>query len=345
MSERPIKFGVVGLNHGHVYGMIKGLLDTHQAECVGYYAQEPELQAQMKRAFPTVPLCKSEDELIENPDISLICSASINNERANLAVKSLRHGKHFFVDKPGATTLAQIDEIEKAQKETGKCWFVFFAERLGDGSSKKALEMIHEGVIGKVVNFIGLGPHKFRRPTRPPWMFVHDQYGGILNDIASHQIEMFTHIVRGKPEVVSSRVGNFGTHDVPDFEDFGDATFSSPSGSTAYIRVDWFTPETMPTFGDIRNIIIGTKGMIELRKTVDFTVDGNRHTGRQLLFATHDQEPQRMTCEDCKGAFNIQLVQDIRDGVNRCVPHDLSFAACRAILEAQTRAIRIKPSP
>jgi predicted dehydrogenase len=341
MPEKPIKFGVVGLNHGHVYGMIKGLLDTEQTECVGYFAKEPDLQAQMRKPFPNVPLVRSEDELLENPEIDLICSASINNERADLAVKAMKHGKHFYVDKPAATTLEQVDRIEKAQKETGKCWFVFFSERLGDGASKKALEMIQGGSIGKVINFIGLGPHKLRRPTRPAWMFNHDQYGGILNDIASHQIEMFTHLVKAKPSAVSSRVGNFGTHDVPDFEDFGDATFSSPCGATAYIRVDWFTPETMPTFGDIRNIIIGTKGMIELRKTVDFTVDNNRHTGRQLLFATHDQEPQRMTGEDCKSSFNLELVRDIREGVNRCVPHDLSFAACRAILEAQTRAIRI----
>lgn len=342
MPEKSIKFGVIGLNHGHIYGMIKELLNTQQAECVGYFAKEPELQAQMRKPFPNIPLARSEDELLENPEIDLICSASIHNERADLAIKAMKHGKHVYVDKPGATTLEQIDRIEKTQKETNKCWYVFFSERLGDGSSKKALEMIHRGVIGKVINFIGLGPHKFRRETRPPWMFVHEQYGGILNDIASHQIEMFTHIIREKPILASSRVGNFATHDVPDFQDFGDATFSSHSGATAYVRVDWFTPESMPTFGDIRNMIIGTKGMIELRKKVDFAVDNNRHTGRQLLFATHDQEPQRITCEDGRDQFHRELVQEVREGVNRSTPHDLSFAACRAILEAQTRAIRIK---
>ncbi len=169
-------------------------------------------------------------------------------------------------------------------------------------------------------------------------MFVPEQYGGIINDIGIHQVEMFTHLGGGKPTVGSSRVGNFGNQDIPTFQDFGDATYTAPNGATAYVRVDWFTPETMPTFGDIRNIIIGTEGMIELRKTVDWAVDNSRFTGNQLLLATNKKEPHRISCEDIPITLFDDILNDVEERQNRSVSHELSFAACRATQEAQSRA-------
>ncbi|MBI4028603.1 MAG: Gfo/Idh/MocA family oxidoreductase [Verrucomicrobia bacterium] len=336
-----IKFGVIGLNHSHVFAMVDGLLKTGQAECVAYFAPEKELQAQMQKASPQIPLARNAAEILENPDIQLVCSASINNDRGPLAVQAMRHGKDFFVDKPAVTTLSDLDEIERVQRETGRLWFVWYGERLMDPASQKGIELLESGVIGRLVNFIGLGPHKLRRPTRPAWMFVPEQYGGIINDVGIHQIEMFTHLGGGKPTVTSSRLGNFGTPDIPSFHDFGDATLTAPNGATAYVRVDWFTPESMPTFGDIRNILVGTKGMMELRKTVDLAVDNNRFTGHQLLLVTNEKAPHRISCEGIKVTLYDDIIRDVRERQNRCVPHAASFAACRATLEAQSRAIRL----
>jgi predicted dehydrogenase len=338
VATEKIKFAAIGLNHGHVYAMIKGLLNTGKAECVSYFTEEPENQAQMLRAFPNVPLAQSESQILENPEIQLICSASINDQRASLAVKAMQHGKDFFVDKPGATTLSQLDEIERVQKLTGRSWFVWYSGRLIDPTSHKALELIRNGELGRIVNFIGVGPHKLNRHKRPAWAFQEDQYGGILNDLGIHLLDMFTHISGEKLKVVSSRLGNFGHPDLPTFQDFGDATLSGANGMTGYIRVDWFTPETMPTFGDIRNMIIGTKGMIELRKKVDLAVDNNRFTGAQLLLATHEKEPQRILCEPIESKFFHSMVQDVIEKQNRSVTHSESFAATRTALEAQALA-------
>lgn len=335
-----MKFGVIGLNHGHIYAMVDGLLKTGDAECIAYYAKEEDLRERMRKVYPSVPLARDEKEILENPEIQVICSASINNERGPLAVQALRHGKDFFVDKPAVTTLAQLDEVERAQRETGRSWFVWYGERLMDPASRKAIELIGDGVIGRIVNFVGLGPHKLTRRNRPDWMFVPGQYGGILNDIAIHQVEMFTHLCGGKPTVIASRVGNYGNRDIPTFQDFGDATLSGPDGSTAYVRVDWFTPESLPTFGDIRNIIVGTQGMMELRKTVDLAVDNNRFTGHQLLLTTNEKPPHRIPCGDAKVTLYQDLVRDVLGGQNRAVPHPGSFAACRAALEAQAGAIK-----
>jgi predicted dehydrogenase len=290
---------------------------------------------------PGVPLARSEAEILENPEIQLICSGAIFGERGDLTVRAMRHGKDVFIDKPPMTTVAQLEAVERAVRETGRLWFVLFGERLQDRSSIKALELINGGVIGRVVNFIGLGPHRLLRPTRPDWFFVPEKYGGIINDIGIHQVEFFTHLGGGQPKVVASRIGNFNNRDIPTFQDFGDATLTAPNGIAGYIRVDWLSPEGLGTWGDIRNIFVGTNGYIELRKTIDLAVDPKRFTGNQLFVTTRENAPQRITCNDVKVTLFEDVIRDIRERKNRAVPHEGSFAACRAALEAQARAERI----
>ena len=62
---------------------------------------------------------------------------------------------------------------------------------------------------------------------------------------------------------------------------------------TGYIRVDWFTPEGLPDWGDGRLTILGTEGYIELRKYIDiggapgidhlFLVDAQGRAAHRLL--------------------------------------------------------------
>jgi predicted dehydrogenase len=336
-----IKFGVIGLNHGHIYWMIKGLLSTGKAECIGYFADEPELQKEMKRAFPSIPLVKNEEEIFNRSDVQLICSASRNDLRSNIAIRAMKAGKDVFVAKPGATTLEQLNEIEKTQKETGRSWFVWFCERLADPTSQKAIEIIESGKIGKLVNFIGLEPHKLNRSQRPSWMFISDQYGGILNDLGIHPLEMFCQLAKGKVTIDFSRVGNFANRDI---QDFGEVLLKSESGTTCYIRTDWVSPETVPTYGDIRQIIIGTEGMIELRKTVDLAVDNARFTGHQLLLATHLEEPQRIQCEKKVDVIFENIIADIESRTNSTIPHTISLMSTRLALQAQLNAQTIRDS-
>jgi predicted dehydrogenase len=337
-----IKFGVIGLNHGHVYWMIKGLLGTGKMECVGYFAEEPELQTEMKRAFPLIPRVTTMEELLGNSEVRLICTAARNDLRAQIAIRAMKAGKDVFVDKPGATLLSDLVEIEKVQRETGKSWFVWFCERLPDPSSDKALELIRKGTIGQVVNFIGLGPHKINRSQRPKWFFEPQQYGGLINDLAIHSTEMFCQIV-GESDIVlqSSHLGNFRNRDLKDFYDFGDLYLKSSSGITAYIRTDWLTPETMPSFGDSRQIIIGTEGMIELRKTVDLGVDNTRFTGHQLILATHQEAPHRFSFDKKSEKIFEEIVSDVLLGKNQSIPHQTSFLATRLALQAQAQAEKL----
>jgi predicted dehydrogenase len=78
---------------------------------------------------------------------------------------------------------------------------------------------------------------RFNRAIRPAWFFELAKFGGILNDIASHQIDQFLRFTGSQDgRIVASSTGNFGTPDFPDFQDFGDILLES-DGAAGYVRV------------------------------------------------------------------------------------------------------------
>ena len=242
---------------------------------------------------------KDEREILEDPKIQLVVSAAIANERAPLGVRVMRHGKDYMADKPGITTLEQLEEVRRVQAETKRIYSICYSERLENRATVKAGELVKAGAIGRVVQTVGLGPHRINVPTRPAWFFVRERYGGILCDIASHQFDQFLFFTGStKAEVVASQVANVNHPQHPGLEDFGDALVRGDGGS-GYIRVDWFTPGGLETWGDGRLTILGTDGFIEIRKNIDLAGrEGGNH-----LFLVDQKETRHVDCTDVAAAL------------------------------------------
>ena len=144
--------------------------------------------------------------------------------------------------------------------------------------------LIEQGAIGKVMQVIGLGPHRLSAPSRPGWFFEKEKYGGILCDIGSHQIEQYLFYSGAQDAaVVRSNIANFAHPEYPELEDFGEAMLVGDNGTTNYFRVDWFTPDGLGTWGDGRTTILGTEGFIELRKYINI---GAQPGGDHLFLQT-----------------------------------------------------------
>ena len=107
---------------------------------------------------------------------------------------------------------SNLAEIAKTVESTNRIFSIDFSERFEVPSVQVAFDLIQKGEIGKVVQTIGMGPHRLNLPTRPDWFFDYDKYGGILCDIASHQIDQFLFFTGStQAEIVSSSTGNFCT--------------------------------------------------------------------------------------------------------------------------------------
>lgn len=329
-------FGTIGINHGHIYDQTKVMLEAG-CRLTSFYAPEDDLAAAYVKAFPQATRVGDERAILEDPEIRLVLGAGILAERAPMAVRAMRQGKDVMLDKPGATSLEQLRELRETQAETGRIFSILYSEHYTQRSTIAAGELVRQGAIGRVIQTIGLGPHREGNYPRPDWFYKRALYGGILCDIGSHQVEQFLFFTGSdRAEIVASQVGNFAHPDKPEFEDFGDMLLTSDHAS-GYIRVDWFTEDGLPTWGDGRLFLLGTEGTIELRKYVDIT----GRPGGDHLFLVDGKGVRHIDCSSTKITYGEQLRDDVLNRTETAMPQAHCFLATEIALMAQVGAKRI----
>jgi predicted dehydrogenase len=332
-----IKFSVIGLNHGHITSMTTAVM-RGGGDLALVYAREPELIAQFTKQFPMATVARSEREVLEDPSTQAVLSAAIPDERAPLGIRVMRAGKDFIADKPGITTLDQLADVRRVQADTKRIYSIVYSERFENRATIRAGELVKAGAIGRVVQTIGLGPHRMNIPSRPQWFFDKARYGGILCDIASHQADQFLYFTNStQAQVVASQVGNVHYPQYPAFEDFGDMLVRG-NGGTGYIRVDWFTPAGLPTWGDGRLTILGTDGFIEIRKNVDI---GGRPGGSHL-FLSDEKETRYIETREQDLPYGRQIVDDIVNRTETAMTQAHCFLATQLVLDAQVKADHLR---
>ncbi|QWW71547.1 Gfo/Idh/MocA family protein [Rhizobium sp. WYJ-E13] len=332
-----LRFAAVGLDHGHIFDHVKGLLATG-AEFVGYCPETtaPAVLEAMEKNYPDVPKI-DRDRIFDDPKIDVVCISAVPADRAGLAVRAMKAGKDVMLDKPGVTSFEQLAEVRKTVEETGKIFSICFTERHSVRSAVKAGKLVQEGAVGRVIQTIGTGPHKLQLASRPDWFFDPKRFGGIIVDIASHQIDQFLFYTGSKAgEIVASSIGNFTMPGKPAFQDFGDILLRSDK-ATGYVRVDWLTPEGLGTWGDGRLIILGTEGYIELRKYIDIS----GRPGKDHLFLINGTENRYIDCSDEELIYFRAFVDDVANRTETAMSQAHVFEVCRLSLEAQTNAARI----
>lgn len=322
----------LGLDHRHIYGMTENMAAV-DVPCIGYWTQGSPvtLPGYIKR-FPEVPRLDTLDAALgSGADLALI--SCIPGDRAALAMQAMRAGMDVMVDKPGCITLEELDAIRACVAETGRIWSVNFSERFETPCSTRAAELVADGAIGQVVQTVGLGPHRLNRATRPDWFFQRARYGGILTDIASHQIDQFLYYTGSdSAEITMAHVANHANPSDPELQDFGEISLRS-AHSSGYIRVDWYTPDALPNWGDGRLTILGTQGYIELRKYVDVGAPGTDH-----LILVNATRCEKIDASDAGLPYFARLANDIRNRTETAMPQDHCSTVMELALRAQAMA-------
>ncbi|MEO6720057.1 MAG: Gfo/Idh/MocA family oxidoreductase [Ferruginibacter sp.] len=331
-----IRFSVIGINHGHIYSQVEAVI-RGGGQLISLYAKEADLVADFTKKYPQVKLASSEKEVLADKSVQLILSSGIPVDRAPLGIRVMQHGKDYMSDKPGITSLEQLAEARRVQKQTGRIYSIMYSERFENKATVKAGELVKTGAIGKVIQTIGLGPHRMNAATRPAWFFDHKYFGGIITDIGSHQFDQFLFFTGSdKGDIVSSQTGNVAHPQYPAFEDFGDVMVRG-NGGTGYIRVDWFTPDGLKTWGDGRLTILGTEGYMEIRKNIDISGrEGGSH-----LFVVNGKDTQYIDCKDVDLPYGRQLVDDVLNRTETAMTQEHCFLATELALKAQKNAQKL----
>jgi len=337
---KPGQFTIaaIALDHGHIYGMVNGLLEAG-AVIKWVYDRDLAKAEAFRRRFPQVKIASSEEEILLDPDVRLVAGAAVTSERCALGLRVMDAGKDYFTDKAPFTTLEQLEAARAKVRETGRKYMVYYSERLHVESAIYAGRIIEQGAIGRVVQVIGFGPHRLNAPSRPDWFFQREHYGGILCDIGSHQVEQFLFYAGcKKAEVLHSKVANYHCPEYPELEDFGDATLLGDNGATQYFRVDWLTPDGLGTWGDGRTLILGTEGYIELRKYIDIA---RAPSGNHVYLVNKEGEYYIDVDGKVGYPFFGDLILDCLNRTENAMTQDHAFMAAELCLKAQQMALRI----
>ena len=332
-------FAAVGLDHGHIYGMCNGLTEAG-GQLRWVYDSDPVKVADLCKRSPGAEPAPSEDFVLDDAHVRLVASAAIPSRRAGIGLRAMTRGKHYFADKPPMTTLGQLAEARAAVASTGRKYAVYFGERLHSESAVFAGQLVADGAIGRVVQVMGMGPHRMNPSSRPAWFFDHDAYGGIICDIGSHQLEQVLYYGGcDDATITAARVANYAHKQYPGIEDFGDVSVVLGNGVTGYCRVDWFTPDGLGTWGDGRTFILGTEGYIELRKYTDVA----REDSGGHVYVVDGRSEQHIDVSGRAGfPFFGELILDCLEGTERAMTQEHAFRAVELSLLAQQQAVRVE---
>ena len=332
--NKNLNLGVIGIDHGHIFDMLDEMI-KEGCSCNHFWTEgSPLTIKEFNKKYPNIGRVENKSEILNDDKIDMILISSIPKDRASLSIEALNSGKDVMVDKPGCINLDQLNSLKKIVKETGKIWSVNFSERFHVAAVAKAEQLVSEGKIGKVKQTMGTGPHRQGNYERPDWFYDRESYGGIITDIGSHQIHqflVFTNSINAKINYALAE--NTSRKEKPGFQDFGEVNLTSDNGH-GYIRLDWFSPDALPTWGDGRLFILGDKGFIEIRKYTDLAKSekGNH------LFLANNNEVKHIDCMNIELPYFRNLINDVLNRTETACSQELTYLSMELAIKAQELA-------
>lgn len=208
-------------------------------------------------------------EVLASPEVQGILIACPLHEHARITIAGLKAGKHVFCEKSMARTLDQCKEMYDTYKQTGKVLYIGL-QRLFDPKYIKAMEMVHNGSIGEIVGLrnFWFRNNDWRRPVPHPslerqinWRLYKEYSGGLMTELASHQLELGTWVLKSLPDYIMGCGDITFWKDGRDVFDNVNVIYHYPNG----VRMTFESIISNKFYG-MDEEILGHKGTIELAK-------------------------------------------------------------------------------
>ncbi len=105
-----------------------------------------------------------------------------------------------------------------------------------------------------------------------------------------------------------------------------------------YVRLDWFTPDGLGTWGDGRLFILGTDGYIEVRKYTNVAVSKQGNN----LFIVDKNSARYIDCNNMPLPFGPEFVADIVNRTHNAQDQTECLLAAELSIKAQKNATQVK---
>jgi predicted dehydrogenase len=289
----PIRVGVVGLGYWGP-NLARNFDRLPQAELSWLCDSSDAARDRLKPQFPEARETGSIDDLLADDDLDAVVIATHVPSHADLAVQVLEAGKHCFVEKPLALTVADAERVLAAEEASGRTLMVGHLLEYHPGL-EKLKQIADSGELGEIhyiySNRVNLG--KLRADENALW------------SLGAHDVSVVLRLAGDEEPSEISAVGE--SYMQPGIEDVVFCYLRFPSGLAAHLHLSWLDPhkdrrftvvgsKKMATFDDMefeRKVTVYDKGFDQ-----DFSSYGEyiARSGEAFSPRISNEEPLRIEC-------------------------------------------------
>ena len=201
----------------------------------------------------------------QNPDIVIVNTVMYENSR--YAAMALAMGMSVFCEKPVATTLEKLNQLEYIYKEAKtKKKNIGFCGMFGIDyltHFETAYRFVKDGGIGEVM--LANGQKSYRMGNRAGYYSDRKLYGGTIPWFAIHAIEWVTRLGGLRPVMATAYGSTAHNAGNGDMEASTLTLFGCEGGKMASVTADVLRPAAAPSHGDDRIRLVGSEGILEVR--------------------------------------------------------------------------------
>lgn len=285
ISGEKARIALIGTGSRGQYHIHNLLLIPHARIVALCDCYEPNLQA-AAALCPGAKLYRDYRKLLEDKDIDGVIISTPLGSHAAITLDALSAGKHVFCEKAMARTLDECKAVYDAYRKSDKVLY-FCMQRMFDEKYLRGMKLLHEGLIGEIV---GMRCHWFRnadwrREVPSPelerqinWRLYKEHSGGLMTELACHQIEVCNLAVGRIPQSIS------GMGDIVYWKD-GREVYDAVNVIYRYADGRKINYESLISnkFNGMEDQILGKKGTMELAKGVYYLEEDNSRSGIECL--------------------------------------------------------------
>ena len=285
ISGEKARIALIGTGSRGQYHIHNLLLIPHARIVALCDCYEPNLQA-AAALCPGAKLYRDYRKLLEDKDIDGVIISTPLGSHAAITLDALSAGKHVFCEKAMARTLDECKAVYDAYQRSDKVLY-FCMQRMFDEKYLRGMKLLHDGLIGEIV---GMRCHWFRnadwrREVPSPelerqinWRLYKEHSGGLMTELACHQIEVCNLAVGRIPQSIS------GMGDIVYWKD-GREVYDAVNVIYRYADGRKINYESLISnkFNGMEDQILGKKGTMELAKGVYYLEEDHSRSGIECL--------------------------------------------------------------
>jgi len=255
---KQVGFGVIGTG---IFGVLHcRVYSQHpRAKLVAVCDLDPKRAKAAARQYRVKHWFTDYRKLLAMDEVQAVSIATPDFAHKGPAIAAAKAGKHFLVEKPLATTLAEARAIAEAARKAGITAMVDFHNRWSPAMCKTK-QAIKKGQLGKVM----MAYYRLSDTREVPvkW-FKWSSKTSVLWFLGSHCVDTLCWLLEDRVKrvyAVSRRevLKGLGV-DTPDFYQ---ATLELEKGTCAVVENSWILAETEPSIFDFKMEMVGSKGTI-----------------------------------------------------------------------------------